>query len=213
MLRRCRLPARRRPTPEAERHRRASAVGDAARQDRHNGRHSERHGDTDGCLAGGWSTQPPQHPERHGRTDERSTSDVVLEQWRASPVAPSAERIAAAESDNRQHVDGPDDADGRSHSDAQRRGRARCPARSRCRFGVAQEATLCHSDAAASPIRANSTDSSGSMLGRWPALATPGGRRRLRVGAGCGTRRRRRCTCRTRRRSSRRCSSSSSAPG
>lgn len=99
-------------------------MSDATRNERHDDGCDARDGNTDNCLSYRRVTQPPQHPRRGRRTDERSNSDVIVEHWRARPIASATERFAAAERDERQHVPGPDQHYCYAHDDAQRHERA-----------------------------------------------------------------------------------------
>ncbi len=117
-----------------------STVSDAARKESNNDSRSECDGDTDSCLPYRWATQPPQHPSRDRRTDECSTGHVIFEDWRARPIAPATERVAAAESDECQHVARPDDTDSRAHRKAQRHELTLRSGRARSRFSFTQEA-------------------------------------------------------------------------
>ena len=115
-------------------------MSDAARNESSNDSHSECDSDTDSCLPYRWATQPPQHPSRGRRNDERSTGDVILEDWRARPIAPATERFAAPKSDEYHHATRPDDTHGRAHRKAQRHERALRWGRASRRFSFTQKA-------------------------------------------------------------------------
>jgi hypothetical protein len=79
-------------------------------------------------------TKPPQDPGCGRRTDERSTGDVIFEDWRARSIASATERVTAAKGEQCEHVSRPDDSDRHAHRNAQRHERALCVGCARCRF-------------------------------------------------------------------------------
>jgi hypothetical protein len=114
-------------------------MSDVPRNERYDDGCDERDGDTDSCLPYRRVTQPPQHPGRRRRPDERATSDVIFEDWRARPIASATKRFAAAESDEGQHVPGPDQPDNHAQHDAERHERSLRSGRVRRRLSATHD--------------------------------------------------------------------------
>ena len=124
---------------------------DATRKENDDDGHSDRDTDTDCCLPFRRVTKPPQDPGCGRRTDERSTGDVIFEDWRARSIASATERVTAAKSEQCEHVSRPDDSDRHAHRNAQRHERALCVGCAWCRFSFTHDEHCATHDAPRTP--------------------------------------------------------------